>query len=67
MLDVKIIDETAHIYVDGQDVLQIDEVSDNETINLFLIPVGDKCSIIETICKECDCQFTHELLVERLH
>lgn len=28
------------IYVDGQKVLQIDQVSDNKVINLFLTPVG---------------------------
>ncbi len=54
------------ILVDGQVVLNIDEVSDNETINLFLRPVGKDATIIETMkCTSIKVAWSHELLTHR--
>jgi hypothetical protein len=53
------------IYVDGQLVLNIDQVSDENTINLFLYP-KDAC-ICESLLHEEDAnnECTHELLARR--
>jgi len=54
------------ICVDGQAVLNISEVSDNETINLFLTPMGVDAVIIETMeCTRQKMPWSHELLVRR--
>ena len=52
------------VYVDGQLVLHIGQVSDDNTINLFLYPKGD---IVESIMHQenSNSKCTHELLVER--
>jgi len=56
--------EDIDIIVDGQLVLHIGQVSDENTINLFLYPKGN---IVESIMHEEDntSECTHELLVER--
>lgn len=52
------------IYVDGQEILEIGQVSDENTINLFLYPSGDLIkSIIYTEDPSPKC--THEIIVER--
>lgn len=45
------------IYVDGQKVLQIDQVSDNKVINLFLTPVGTARFIDQGVCCNCNLIF----------
>ena len=50
----------ANIYVDGQLVLHIGQVSDDDTINLFLYPEGD---LVESINEDSRC--THEILAVR--
>ena len=53
------------LYVDGQIVLHIGQVSDDNTINLFLYPEGDLIKSIisyEDPTNKC----THEILVERV-
>ena len=53
------------IYVDGQFVLHIGQVSDDEVVNLFFYPQnGD---IVKSIMSEedPDSECTHELLCER--
>jgi len=52
------------IYVEGQLVLHIGQVSDNDTINLFFYPKG---TIIESMIHQEDPtnECTHELLVAR--
>ena len=52
------------VYCDGQLVLEIDETSDRETINLFLTPIDSSAVIVETSPHN-DVPWTHELLVER--
>lgn len=53
------------VYVDGKFLLHIGQVSDDETINLFLYPKGS--GIIESLMHKenvsCDC--THEILIQR--
>lgn len=49
------------IYCDGQLVLNIDETSDDETINLFLNPMN---SILEKSPNACKF-WTHEVLARR--
>ena len=58
---VDIVYGDADIYVDGQLVLHIGQVSDENIINLFLYPEG---SLIESTNKESRC--THEILVPRI-
>ena len=55
------------IYVEGQKVLNIGQVSDDDTINLFLYPKPG--SILRSIMHEDDpnSDCTHELLVPRFH
>lgn len=54
------------ISVDGQDVLNISETSDDETINLFFTPVGSNAVIVETEpCTGEKMSWSHELLVSR--
>jgi hypothetical protein len=59
--------EDLDIYVGGQHVLTIGEVSDSETINLFLTPLGEDACIIPSMNEDFDPDFkfswTHELLV----
>lgn len=53
------------IYVDGQKVLEIGQVSDSDTVNLFLsAPGGD---ILGSMINEYDPThpFTHEVITER--
>ena len=53
------------IYVDGQLILFIGQVSDDNTINLFLYPKGDLIeSIMHQEDKESKC--THEIITERI-
>lgn len=56
--------ECIDIMVDGQQILHIAQVSDKETINLFLYPEGD---LVESmVCKEGeDNSCTHKILVSR--
>lgn len=52
------------IYVDGKLVLHIGQVSDEQTINLFLYPKGE---LIKSIMSEENpkSKCTHEILLER--
>ena len=53
------------IYVDGQLILHIGQVSDDKVVNLFLYPKGNLVSTLiieETSSDKC----THEILVERI-
>ena len=54
----------ADIYVDGQLILHIGQVSDNDTVNLFLYPKGD---IVESMLSKegTDKNCTHEILAPR--
>ncbi len=54
------------IYCERQMVLKISEVSDKDTVNLFLYP-GDNADILETNTTEYypDCGFTHEVIAVR--
>jgi hypothetical protein len=56
----------ADIYVDGQLVLQIGQVSDEDTINLFLYPKSGG-EILESLLHQEDCKnsCTHEVLIPR--
>ena len=49
------------IYCDGQLVLHIGQVSDKDTINLFLYPEGS--GVVESVNEDPRC--THEILVKR--
>jgi hypothetical protein len=62
-IDIKY--EDLDIYVDGQLVLHIGQVSDEDTINLFFYPKGN---IIESIMhqEDNDAECTHELLSKRI-
>ena len=52
------------LYVNGQLILQVGQVSDERTINLFLYPKGDLIkSIIKEEYPESNC--SHEIIVER--
>ena len=53
------------LYVDGQLVLHVGQVSDDETVNLFFYPKGG--DIIESVVHQFDdtAKCTHELLAER--
>lgn len=61
---VDIEDGDLDIYVDGQLVLHIGQVSDDDTINLFLYPKGN---LIKSLMSEedSDSECTHEILAER--
>jgi hypothetical protein len=63
-MKINIKDGTIDIFVDRQKVLHIGQVSDENTINLFLYPKGD---LIESIMHEenKNSKCTHELLVNR--
>lgn len=52
------------ILCDGQLILHIGQVSDDDVINLFLYPEGD---MVESILKheKVDPKCTHEILLER--
>ena len=52
------------IIVNGQQVLHIGQVSDDDTINLFLYPSGN---LVESVMHEedKDSKCTHEILVNR--
>ncbi len=52
------------IYVDGQLALHIGQVSDDDTINLFLYPKGD---LVKSIMNEEDSksECTHEILIPK--
>ena len=55
------------IYVDGQSVLYISQVSDDDCINLFFYPGKNAIFIKSIISKECpdnDCKY--ELIVNRI-
>ena len=56
--------EDLDIYVDGKLVLHIGQVSDDETINLFLYPKGE---LIESVMHQEDPSHacTHEIIMER--
>ena len=69
MMNTHVIDiggKDIDIYVDGQKVLHIGQVSDSEVVNLFLEP-AENGSILGSIIKEehPDHPCTHELLIER--
>ena len=53
------------IYVDGELVLHIGQVSDDEVINLFLYPEG--CDLVESLMHQEDSssKCTHEVLKKR--
>ncbi len=53
------------LYVDGQLVLHVGQVSDDETVNLFFYPKDGNIveSIMHEFNNEANC--THELLAER--
>ena len=53
------------LFVDGQKVLHIGQVSDENTINLFFYP--EKATIVESIMhkEDKDSECTHELLAIR--
>ncbi len=54
------------ILVDGQRVLHIGQVSDDEVVNLFLYPEAKGCIIESIMHKENNnSRCTHELLIER--
>lgn len=54
------------ISANGQIVLNIGDVSDDETINLFFTPVGSDAVIVETKpCTGENMPWSHELLVSR--
>ena len=58
--------EEVDLYVDGQLVLHIGQVSDDDVVNLFLYPMGDG-SIFESIIhkEHPDHGCTHELICSR--
>jgi len=63
MMEKSIIDigwGDADIYVEGQLILHIGQVSDNDTINLFLYPEG---KLVKSINEDSKC--THEILSQR--
>ena len=64
-IDIK--DGELDVYVDGELLLHIGQVSDNETINLFLYPSVKSSGIIESIMHEEDSsnECTHEILLQR--
>lgn len=61
-VDIK--DTDIDICVDGQSILYISQVSNKETINLFLYPRDD---IVESIIhkKDVKAKCTHEIIVKR--
>ena len=63
-MKIDIEDGDIDIVVDGQQILHIGQVSDSNTVNLFLYPEGN---LIESLMHEKDstCKCTHEILVER--
>uniref|UniRef100_A0A6M3J9T4 Uncharacterized protein n=1 Tax=viral metagenome TaxID=1070528 RepID=A0A6M3J9T4_9ZZZZ len=56
--------EDIDILVDGELVLHIGQVSDEDTINLFLYPEGD---LVESLMHQerPDSRCTHEIIMER--
>ena len=64
-IEIDIRDQEVSLKVDGIPILDIDQVSDENTINLFLIPCGST-SIVKTDQEEgVEKEWTHEVLRER--
>ena len=61
---VDIEDGELDLYVDGKFVLHIGQVSDDETINLFLCPKGAIC-VSAMFEEDSNSECTHELLANR--